>query len=154
MLFNFLVVASGDPGPIHKSVEARTRYSCRRRLAGNECSGYFGGDWFSERVDDETFYRLVNPALNIVGFVLELVCDCLQSTLGECTSCYSILHTDILVSPQHPAAHGVLRLILELNGEEILRADPVSSQRRSFRASFAYPAVLSMWVFCTEVRRS
>jgi NADH:ubiquinone oxidoreductase subunit D len=26
--------------------------------------------------------------------------------------------------PQHPAAHGVLRLILEINGEEILRADP------------------------------
>ena len=31
----------------------------------------------------------------------------------------------VLLSPQHPAAHGVLRLILELNGEEILRADPV-----------------------------
>lgn len=26
--------------------------------------------------------------------------------------------------PQHPAAHGVLRLILELEGEKILRADP------------------------------
>lgn len=26
--------------------------------------------------------------------------------------------------PQHPAAHGVLRLILEMNGETILRADP------------------------------
>jgi len=26
--------------------------------------------------------------------------------------------------PQHPAAHGVLRLILELDGEKVLRADP------------------------------
>jgi NADH dehydrogenase (ubiquinone) Fe-S protein 2 len=26
--------------------------------------------------------------------------------------------------PQHPAAHGVLRLILELNGEQIKRVDP------------------------------
>ena len=26
--------------------------------------------------------------------------------------------------PQHPAAHGVLRLILELEGEKVLRADP------------------------------
>lgn len=26
--------------------------------------------------------------------------------------------------PQHPAAHGVLRLVLELEGEVVLRADP------------------------------
>ena len=26
--------------------------------------------------------------------------------------------------PQHPAAHGVLRLVLELRGEYVLRADP------------------------------
>lgn len=34
------------------------------------------------------------------------------------------LYLAIQRRPQHPAAHGVLRLILELNGEEILRADP------------------------------
>ena len=26
--------------------------------------------------------------------------------------------------PQHPAAHGVLRLVLEMDGEVIQRADP------------------------------
>jgi NADH-quinone oxidoreductase subunit D len=26
--------------------------------------------------------------------------------------------------PQHPAAHGVLRLVLELDGEVIVRSDP------------------------------
>ena len=26
--------------------------------------------------------------------------------------------------PQHPAAHGVLRLVLEMNGEVIQKADP------------------------------
>ncbi|KAG6328059.1 hypothetical protein ID866_11031, partial [Astraeus odoratus] len=33
-------------------------------------------------------------------------------------------HFTVNFGPQHPAAHGVLRLILELNGEEILRSDP------------------------------
>lgn len=35
-----------------------------------------------------------------------------------------IRHYTVNFGPQHPAAHGVLRLILELNGEQILRADP------------------------------
>jgi len=35
-----------------------------------------------------------------------------------------IQHFTINFGPQHPAAHGVLRLILELNGEVIQRADP------------------------------
>lgn len=35
-----------------------------------------------------------------------------------------IRHFTVNFGPQHPAAHGVLRLILELHGEEIIRADP------------------------------
>lgn len=35
-----------------------------------------------------------------------------------------IRHYTVNFGPQHPAAHGVLRLILELNGEEIIRSDP------------------------------
>jgi NADH-quinone oxidoreductase subunit D len=35
----------------------------------------------------------------------------------------SLRNLNINFGPQHPAAHGVLRLILELNGEIIERAD-------------------------------
>jgi NADH dehydrogenase (ubiquinone) Fe-S protein 2 len=35
-----------------------------------------------------------------------------------------IKHFYLNFGPQHPAAHGVLRLVLELQGETIIRADP------------------------------
>ncbi|WOO85206.1 NADH-ubiquinone oxidoreductase subunit, mitochondrial [Vanrija pseudolonga] len=46
----------------------------------------------------------------------------LQETQGRKDA--SMRHFTVNFGPQHPAAHGVLRLILELNGEEILRSDP------------------------------
>ena len=36
----------------------------------------------------------------------------------------NIKNMTINFGPQHPAAHGVLRLILEMDGEVITRADP------------------------------
>ena len=37
---------------------------------------------------------------------------------------FEIKNFTINFGPQHPAAHGVLRLVLELNGETVMRADP------------------------------
>jgi len=37
---------------------------------------------------------------------------------------HSLKNFTVNFGPQHPAAHGVLRLVLELDGEAVLRADP------------------------------
>ena len=56
----------------------------------------------------------------------------------------SLRHFTVNFGPQHPAAHGVLRLIIELNGEEILRVD--------VRISAADPSRTS--VCCTAAPKS
>merc|ERR1711939_263472 len=43
---------------------------------------------------------------------------------GEAIENRKMRHYTVNFGPQHPAAHGVSRLILELNGEEVLRSDP------------------------------
>lgn len=36
----------------------------------------------------------------------------------------TVRNLNINFGPQHPAAHGVLRMVLELDGETVMRADP------------------------------
>ena len=43
-----------------------------------------------------------------------------QNLKGE----FKVKNYAVNFGPQHPAAHGVLRLILEMNGEVVQRADP------------------------------
>jgi len=43
---------------------------------------------------------------------------------SENTSLTEVKHVTLNFGPQHPAAHGVLRLVLEINGEFVERADP------------------------------
>lgn len=54
------------------------------------------------------FYTLLSSFLCLERIVVEKVVRNIQLNFG----------------PQHPAAHGVLRLVLELSGEQVLRSDP------------------------------
>src|SRR5918997_1021133 len=55
---------------------------------------------------------------------------------------------DMNMGPQHPAMHGLLRLILELDGETVVRCDPVMGYLHRSKEKIAenrmYPAVIPM----------
>src|ERR671933_206087 len=55
---------------------------------------------------------------------------------------------DMNMGPQHPAMHGLLRLILTLDGETIMRCDPVMGYLHRCQEKIAenrmYPAVIPM----------
>jgi NADH-quinone oxidoreductase subunit D len=55
---------------------------------------------------------------------------------------------DMSMGPQHPAMHGLLRLILELDGETVVRCDPIMGYLHRCQEKIAenrmYPAVIPM----------
>ncbi|KAF8456311.1 NADH-ubiquinone oxidoreductase [Terfezia claveryi] len=69
------------------------------------------------------FASTMKPKELTSGFLFHpWVCCVLE--IGVANGNGEIRHYTVNFGPQHPAAHGVLRLILELNGEQIVRADP------------------------------
>ncbi|PLW05919.1 hypothetical protein PCASD_23920 [Puccinia coronata f. sp. avenae] len=66
------------------------------------------------------------PPTNLPNVVEDLHGQSAESILaeGQGKKHGTMRHFTVNFGPQHPAAHGVLRMILEMNGEEILRADP------------------------------
>lgn len=67
---------------------------------------------------DSTFTESINQDNN------QYINKAPDKNLGDEYETRKVRHYTVNFGPQHPAAHGVLRLILELNGEEIVRADP------------------------------
>ena len=58
--------------------------------------------------------------------------------------------------PQHPAAHGVLRLVMEMDGEIIKRADPhiglleVLKNLLKIKHMFRHYLILIDWIMCLQ----
>ena len=100
----------------------------------------FTGPVMAKGLEDTALYRYNRLiALNDVGerpdrfslTVEELHDKSAQEILreGGTRKDRSLRHFTVNFGPQHPAAHGVLRLILELNGEEVLRTDVSATPR-------------------------
>src|ERR671917_2524135 len=55
---------------------------------------------------------------------------------------------DMNMGPQHPAMHGLLRLLLELDGETVVRCDPIMGYLHRCQEKLAenrmYPAVIPL----------
>ena len=62
----------------------------------------------------------------------------------------TITNVQLNFGPQHPAAHGVLRLILTLDGETVMRADPhIGLLHRATEKLIEYKTYLQVMVkFC------
>ena len=54
--------------------------------------------------------------------------------------------------PQHPAAHGVLRLILELNGEVVEKADPhIAPSKINSKTSIVLGSLIRLFLFLNHL---
>jgi NADH-quinone oxidoreductase subunit D len=74
-------------------------------------------------------YTLSTPGLNAQGEVEQIPLGILKDTHeykipGEFDEGFGSEHMLINIGPQHPATHGVLRLVIELDGETVIRVIP------------------------------